>query len=87
MEVVVTLQSDSFNRDFLLPANVKLKELYPRLLKALKNASSTRFADWKGVILKTDEGFLDDVEATLSGYGICTGNYLDLVEEDWSNGI
>ena len=87
MEVVVTLQSDNFNRDFLLPANVKLKELYPRLLKALQNASSTRFAEWKGVMLETADGALTDMEATLADYGICTGKYLYLVEEDWTDGI
>ena len=87
MEVVVTLQSDNFNRDFLLPANVKLKELYPRLLKALQNASSTRFAEWKGVILETSDGAFTDLEATLADYGVCTGKYLYLVEEDWNDGI
>lgn len=87
MEVVVTLQSDNFNRDFLLPANVKLKELYPRLLIALQNASSTRFAEWKGVILETSDGAFTDLGATLADYGVCTGKYLYLAEEDWDNGI
>ena len=87
MEVVVTLQADNFNRDFSLPANVKLKELYPRLLSALQNASSSRFSDWKGVLLETDEGAFIDLEATLSDYGVCTGKYLYVVEEDWTDGI
>lgn len=87
MEVVVTLRSDNFSRDFALPANVKLGELYPRLLKALQTASSARFADWSGVILETEEGAFTDLDATLSDYGVCTGKYLNLAEEDWSNGI
>ena len=86
MDVLVTLQTDNFSRDFMLPANIKLKELYPRLLNALQSASSTRFADWKGVILETDEGAFTDLEATLSDYGVCTGKYLNLAEEDWNNG-
>lgn len=87
MEVLVTLQSDNFNRDFALPANVKLKELYPRLLNALQNISSSRFADWKGVILETEDGAFTDLEATLADYGVCTGKYLSIVEEDWNDGI
>jgi hypothetical protein len=87
MDVVVTLQADNFSRDFSLPANIKLKELYPRLLAALQNASSSRFLDWKGVILETDDGAFVDLEATLADYGVCTGKYLCVVEEDWGNGI
>ena len=86
-EVVVTLQAETFCRDFSLPADVKLKELYPRLLAALQNASSTRFVQWQGVILETEEGTLADLEATLLDYGVCTGKYLYVVEEDWSDGV
>jgi len=85
-EVVVTLQADAFSRDFVLPATVKLKDLYPRLLAALQNASSTRFASWKGVLLETDVGAFLDLEATLQDYGVVTGNYLNIVEEDWDDG-
>ena len=81
MDVVVTLESRNFSRDFSLPCNVQLKELYPRLLKALQYASSTRFADWRDVALASDEGVLADPEATLLDYGVCTGKKLYLVEE------
>ena len=87
MEVIVTLRYEKFSRDFSLPANVKLKELYPRLLKALQKASSSRFSEWKGVMLGTAEGVLSDPEGTLSEYGICTGMYLNLIEEEANNGI
>ena len=87
MEVVVTLQADNYSRDFSLPANNKLKELYPRLLSALQNASSSQFSDWKGVLLETDDGAFVDLEATLLDYGVCTGKYLYVVEEDWDDGI
>ena len=87
MEVVVTLQSENFSRDFALPADVKLGDLYPRLLKALQNASSARFGDWRGVILETEEGAFTDLEATLTDYGVYTGKYLNLSEEDWNDGI
>lgn len=86
-EIIVTLQADTFSRDFALPSDVKLKDLYPRLLTALQNASSSRFAEWKGVLLETEEGALLDLDATLLDYGVCTGKYLYLVEEDWINGI
>ena len=86
MDVVVTLQTDNFSRDFSLPVDIKLKELYPRLLAALQNASSSRFSDWKGVLLEADDGALVDLEATLADYGVCTGTFLYLVEEDWNDG-
>ncbi|MBE6947724.1 MAG: hypothetical protein E7454_05690 [Ruminococcaceae bacterium] len=86
-EVVVTLQMDGFSRDFSLPADIKLRELYPRLLNALQHVSGSRFADWKGVLLKTNEGAFVDLEATLLDYGVCTGKYLVVVEEAWDDGI
>ena len=86
-DAVVTLRADNFDRDFSIPITVRLKELYPRLLAALQNASRTRFADWKGVALESDDGVFADLDATLADYGVCTGKYLYLVEEDWGDGI
>lgn len=87
MDVVVTLQSDHFSRDFSLPVNVKLKELYPRLLNALQYVSSSRFADWNGVLLETEEGALLNLDATLADYGVCTGSILYLAEEGQGDDI
>ena len=87
MDVIITLMADNFSRDFSLPANVKLKDLCPRLLNALQSSYSTRFSDWKSIVLETDEGALADYEATLADYGICTGKYLYLSEEVKQDGI
>lgn len=74
--IIVTLRAENFCRDFELPANVPLGELYPRLLAVLQKASNRVFGEWTKLILETDEGMLMDEKATLFDYGICTGCYL-----------
>lgn len=87
-QVVVTLRTEGgFCFDFELPAKVKLGELYPRLLTALKNASNRFFAEWENLLLETEEGLLVDMSATLYDYGICTGFYLNVVRRDEDDGI
>lgn len=80
-EVVVTLCSEEYSCDYSLPANVKLEELYPRLLKVLQNEISGMFKDWEEMLLQTEEGTLLDLSATLYDYGICSGYYLTIVQK------
>ena len=80
-EVVVTLSSDGYICDYALPANVKLEELYPRLLNVLQSENCGIFENWKEILLQTDEGTLLDLSATLFDYGICTGYYLTVVQK------
>lgn len=84
--VVVTLRADRFSQDFELPANVELRELYPRLLVVLQSVSE-RFADYRGVILEVDGAGLLDRQATLADYGVRAGFYLDVVKEDKYDGF
>lgn len=81
-EIVVTLRMDEFCRDFELPANAILGEVYPRLLTVLQETSNRLFGDWEGVLLETEEGVLLDLTATLNDYGICDGCYLNIIREE-----
>ncbi len=85
-EVIVTLQADNFNRDYALPANVKLKELYPRLLYVLCETARARFGNLRTFALGNENGIFLDPEATLQDYGICTGQYLFVIEGGASDG-
>jgi len=80
-EVVVTLRLDGYSCDYALPANIKLEELYPRLLKVLQNEISGKLKDWEEMLLQTEEGALLDLSATLYDYGICSGYYLTIVQK------
>ena len=87
-EIVVTLRTeDGFCSDFSLPANVKLGDLYPRLLTALQKTKGSLFGEWRDILLETEEGALLDRSATLYDYGICSGYYLNIVQEDPDDGI
>lgn len=80
--IVVTLQAEDYCCDFELPANVVLGELYPRLLTVLQKASNRVFGGWIKLVLETEEGALLDEMATLLDYGICTGYYLSVKQEE-----
>jgi hypothetical protein len=76
------LCAENFCRDFELPTDIPLAVLYPRLLAVLQKASGRIFGTSKGVVLKTANGILRDPQATLSDYGVCTGSYLTVMQEE-----
>ena len=80
--VLVTLRKEDFCRDFELPAKIPLGELCPRLLVVLQKMNARVFGEWTKLVLETDEGVLQDKNATLHDYGICTGCYLSVEQED-----
>ena len=84
---VVTLRSKGFAKDFALPCNIKLDELYPRLTNALRSASPKVFGDYESVFLKLDDSALLDTDATLFDYGVCSGKILTVVGHSKSNRI
>lgn len=81
-EIVVTLYTEGFSRDFELPANIKLGQLYQRLLTVLLRMSEPIFGQWQMLLLETDDGILADDDATLYDYGIHTGCRLRITQGD-----
>lgn len=77
--IIVTLKASGFEKDFELPNNVRLRELYPRLTSALQSTSSECFGDYETVLLELGESALLTEDATLSDYGVCTGSVLKVV--------
>lgn len=84
--VLVTLRIGAFCQDYEIPDNVKLQELYPRLLAVLKK-ENMMFRSFRGIILELDGAGLLDTTATLADYGVCTGYYLDVVKEEKYDGL
>lgn len=84
--VVVTLRAASYCQDFALPVSVPLRELYPRILDVLQNATSY-FTDYQSIILEINGAGLLDQTATLLDYGVCTGMYLDVVRKEKYDGF
>lgn len=81
-EVVVTLRAEGFSCDFELPANICLKELYPRLLKVLKKMDAKSFRDYSGIVLEIEGAGMLEQTATLLDYGVKSGYYLDIVRKE-----
>ena len=77
--IIVTLRASGFEKDFELPSNVRLRELYPRLTNALQSTSPKCFGDYDTVLLELNDSALLSEEATLSDYGICTGSILTVI--------
>ena len=86
--VIVTLQAgDEFHGDYELPADIPLRELYPRLLGVLQKTKKKVFWDYSELILELDGAGLLDENATLTDYGICTGCYLEIVKKEKYDGF
>ena len=83
--VVVTLRSKGYEKDFELPSNIKLEELYPRLTSALQSANPKVFGDYESIILELDDSALLDTNATLNDFGVCTGKILTVVGQNKSD--
>lgn len=77
--IIITLKANGYEKDFELPSNVKLRELYPRLTSALQFTSPKYFGDYETVLLEREDSALLNGDATLSDYGICTGSTLKVV--------
>ena len=84
--VLITLRIDDFCQDYEIPCDVRLWELYPRLLAVLQR-ENTLFRNFRGIILELDGAGLLDMFATLADYGVCTGDYLDVVREEKYDGL
>ena len=82
--VLVTLRVKGFSQDYELPCNIELAELYPRLREALKQ--TRKFLDELDVcdeiVLETEGHRLSNSSATLSDYGIRSGNILNIVRKE-----
>ena len=85
--IIITLRAGSFEKDFELPSRIPLRELYPRLTAALQKTSPMKFGDYTGVILEKEEAGLLSDDATLSDYGIVTGETLDIVRREKYDGF
>ena len=86
--VIVTLQAgDEFHGDYELPANVPLRELYPRLLKVLQKTKEKLFWDYSAIVLELDGAGLLDEDATLLDYGVSTGCYLEVTKSEKYDGF
>lgn len=81
-EIVITLYTEGFSKDFELPANTKLGQLYPRLLAVLQRMSEKTFGQWQILLLESEDGVLIDEDATLYDYGIHTGCRLRITQGD-----
>lgn len=84
--VVVTLRTASYCQDFVLPTDVVLGELYPRLIAVLHKTTG-HFSDYQSIILEINGAGLLDQTATLLDYGVCTGMYLDVVRKEKYDGF
>lgn len=80
--VIVTVRKGRFCRDMELPSDLRLEELRQMLLETLKNADPGVFGRFGSVILLHEGNALLDDDATLRDYGILTGFFLDVAEEE-----
>ena len=86
--VLVTLQAEGFSKDFSLPADTALADLYPRLLSALRNVDEQHvFADYTRIVLESEDGGLLNESATLADYGVRDGWYLSIASKERYDGI
>jgi len=85
--IIVTLRAWDFEKDFELPCRIPLSELYPRLTAVLQDISAMKFGDYTGVILEKDAAGLLNEDATLSDYGVVTGETLDIVRKEKYDGF
>ena len=86
-EVMVTLRAEGFSKDFILPTDVPLCELYPRLHKVLVAVNQRHFGGYSGVVLESEGAGLVNLRATLHDYGIRIGAYLDIAEKEKYHGF
>ena len=80
--VIVSICSDKKEKDFELPSKITLRDLYPRLLAVLKKNSQINFDKTKTIVLRSEDGYLCDLDATLQQYGVATGAKLELIREE-----
>lgn len=77
----VTLTYENYVCDYELPVLIPLSELYPRLLSVLKHDAPKVFGDWKQLLLGIDAGACSELSATLSQYGVSSGEILTIIRE------
>lgn len=80
-QVLITLCFDQVERDYALPSNIPLSELYPRLLAVLQNSDSEVFQGATAICLQREDGYLIDKNATLLDYGVKNGIRLTVCVE------
>lgn len=76
--IIVTLRSDSFQKDLELPWFVPLSELYPRLLQVLRWIRPSEFNSYERILLEMNGTVLRSMSSTLADYEVSTGTYLDI---------
>ena len=84
--VTVTLRSERICKDFVLPADVPLRELCPRVLAVLQKYDSSLPDDYD-LVLEREKGGMLNLDATLAQYGVVDGMYLDIARKEKYNGI
>lgn len=80
--IIVTVRKNRFCQDMELPSNLCLSELNKKLLESLKSIDVRTFGIYSSIILLHDGKALTDDTATLNDYGILTGFFIDVVEEE-----
>lgn len=83
--VVVTLNAGSISEDFQLPSDLPLKDLSEILMNGLKNMSPAEFKDKRYLLLTHNRQGLMNFSKTLSAYGICDGDILDVIFAEANN--
>lgn len=83
--VIVTLRSERICKDFVLPSNVPLRELCPRVLAVLQKYDSSLTDDYNLVLEREKSGMLNP-DATLAQYGVVDGMYLDIARKEKYDG-
>ena len=81
-QILVTLRAENFERDYELPANTTLQDLYPRILAALKKTSPRTFGDYSEIVLESRGAGLLKMDASLVEHGVRTGYILDVVRKE-----
>lgn len=79
--IIVTLRDRDFEKDLELPWLVPMEELYPRLHEALRRIKPSKFNMYHGILLIKDGKVLPSGKDTLADYGVCTGCYMELMDE------
>ena len=80
-EIIVTIRDGDNGQDYALPADMPLKELYPRLHQIL-TVNRKVLRDCSGIVLEFNGGGMLDGNATLADYGVCSGSFLDVAGKE-----
>lgn len=79
--ILVTLCGENWSGDYELPSEVELDKLYPLILEALKKTVGDAYQSDNAIALTYDHCLLRNPTATLSSYGIQTGDCLRILRE------